>query len=102
MDEENEASLSRLPIVHVPIEEVLDLHSFPPAVTREVVESYLQEVRERGWEEVRIVHGRGKGVQRRTIRAALARHPDVVSFRDAEASRGGWGATVVRLRVSAR
>ncbi len=100
MDEENQANRERLPIVQLPIEDVLDLHSFPPSVTREVVESYLEEVRARGWTEVRIIHGRGRGVQRRTIRAALARHPDVLSFRDAQASRGGWGATIVTLRVS--
>ncbi len=84
--------------VRLPIEEVLDLHSFRPSETRDVVRSYLEEVRTRGWREVRIVHGRGRGVQRRTIRALLEGHPDVESFFDAEPSRGGWGATIVRLR----
>ncbi len=84
-------------VIVVPLEPVLDLHSFRPAETRAVVESYLEEVVARGWTEVRIVHGRGRGVQRRIIRALLKSHPAVRSFADAPAHRGGWGATVVHL-----
>ena len=84
----------------VPIEEVLDLHSFRPAETASVVEEYLLEAAARGFREVRIVHGRGIGMQRRTIRAVLARSALVEEFRDAPPGRGGWGATVALLRRS--
>jgi len=86
--------------VPVPIEEVLDLHSFRPAETASVVEEYLLEAAARGFREVRIVHGRGTGTQRRTIRSVLARSALVEEFRDAPPGRGGWGATVALLRRS--
>ena len=83
--------------VHVPIEDALDLHSFGPRDVASVVEEYLRAAHERGFREVRIVHGRGIGVQRSIVRAVLSRHLLVVSFTDAPPERGGWGATVVRL-----
>jgi DNA-nicking Smr family endonuclease len=81
----------------LPIEEVLDLHAFRPADVQDLVEEYLAACRERGFRQVRIIHGRGIGALRETVRAVLARHPAVVSFRDAEPELGGWGATVVLL-----
>ncbi|HXV75465.1 MAG TPA: Smr/MutS family protein [Candidatus Polarisedimenticolaceae bacterium] len=84
--------------IAVPIEDALDLHAFRPADVRSVVEAYLDEAVEAGFEEVRLIHGRGIGVQREIVRTLLARHPAVVEYRDAPAERGGWGATVVRLR----
>ena len=84
--------------VALEIEDSIDLHTFAPADTRLVVEGYLEEARERGFGEVRIIHGRGKGVRRRIVRSLLARHPAVREFRDAEPRRGGWGATVVILQ----
>ena len=86
--------------VRVPIEDVLDLHTFGPRDVASVVEEYLREAHERGFREVRIVHGRGIGVQRSIVRAVLSRHQLVVSFADAPPARGGWGATIVRLRDS--
>src|SRR5262245_30085459 len=68
--------------VEVPIEPVLDLHSFQPQDVASVLEEYLLEARRSGFEEVRIVHGRGIGVQREIVRAVLARTPFVISFRD--------------------
>jgi dsDNA-specific endonuclease/ATPase MutS2 len=65
-----------------------------------VVEEYLIEAAARGFREVRLIHGRGIGVQREIVRAVLSRHPAVESFTDAPPERGGWGATVVRLRAS--
>jgi dsDNA-specific endonuclease/ATPase MutS2 len=62
-----------------------------------VVEDYLEAATEKGYSEVRLIHGRGKGVQRARIQALLANHPAVESFRDAPATRGGWGATLVAL-----
>ena len=86
--------------VHVPIEDSLDLHTFGPRDVASVVEEYLREAHERGFREVRIVHGRGIGVQRSIVRAVLSRHQLVVSVADAPPARGGWGATIVRLRDS--
>jgi DNA-nicking Smr family endonuclease len=85
-------------MVTVPIGDALDLHSFRPSEIKDVVGSYLDAVCELGLREVRIIHGRGIGVQRETVRKVLERDSRVESFRDAEAPRGGWGATVVCLR----
>jgi DNA-nicking Smr family endonuclease len=92
MDEDQEDE-----VVHLPIEDVLDLHSFPPREVKAVVEEYLAECRARGFAEVRIIHGRGEGVQRAIVRSALGTSPHVQAYRDAEPERGGWGATVVFL-----
>lgn len=85
-------------IVVLPIEDAIDLHTFAPRDVASVVEEYLYEAQRRGFREVRVIHGRGKGVQRRIVRGVLSRHPAVDGFRDAPASRGGWGATVVWLK----
>jgi dsDNA-specific endonuclease/ATPase MutS2 len=85
--------------VQVPIEDSLDLHPFRPRDVRSVVESYLEEAVAAGFVEVRLIHGRGIGVQREIVRSLLSKHPDVESFADAPPGRGGWGATLVRLRV---
>jgi len=83
--------------VVLPIEDRLDLHPFRPADVRSVVEAYLVEALAAGFTEVRLIHGRGIGVQREIVRSLLAEHPAVVEFHDAPPERGGWGATVVRL-----
>jgi len=85
--------------VHVPIEDALDLHPFRPRDVSSVVESYLEEAVAAGFREVRLIHGRGIGVQREIVRSLLSKHPEVESFADAPPGRGGWGATLVRLRV---
>jgi len=84
--------------VVLPIEDWIDLHAFAPGEIASVVEEYLFQCRRRGLREVRIVHGRGTGTQRRIVRALLARHSDVVAFADASPEAGGWGATRVTLR----
>lgn len=81
----------------VPIEDVLDLHSVSPKDVGPVVEEYLSEVRRLRFVAVRIIHGRGLGVQREIVRRILERTPFVESFGDAPAEAGGWGATVVTL-----
>jgi len=86
--------------VALPIEDALDLHTFAPRDVASVVEEYLTEAAARGFREVRVIHGRGIGVQREIVRAVLQRHPVVESFADAPPERGGWGATVVRLRTT--
>lgn len=83
--------------VALPVEDWLDLHAFRPQEVAEVVAAYIEVAREAGFAEVRIVHGRGHGVLRETVRRVLARSPRVLGFSDAPPERGGWGATVVRL-----
>jgi dsDNA-specific endonuclease/ATPase MutS2 len=84
--------------VRIPITDVFDLHSVPPRDVKAVVEEYLAEAHRMGFRALRIIHGRGIGAQRETVRAVLARTAFVVDFRDAPAEAGGWGATVVTLR----
>lgn len=84
--------------IPIPITDVFDLHSVPPRDVAPIVEEYLALARERGFRFVRIVHGRGIGVQRETVRAILSRTDFVAAFRDAPPEAGGWGATIVELR----
>jgi DNA-nicking Smr family endonuclease len=86
--------------VSLPIEDSLDLHSFVPKDVRPVVDEYLKEAASRGFREVRLIHGRGIGAQRESVRGLLAGHPLVERFFDAPPERGGWGATVVVLKRS--
>jgi dsDNA-specific endonuclease/ATPase MutS2 len=83
--------------VRLPIEDAIDLHAFAPRDVKDVVASYLKAAHDAGFREVRIIHGRGIGVQREAVRALLARDPHVSSFADAPPGRGGWGATIVVL-----
>jgi len=84
--------------VAIPITDVFDLHTVPPRDVQWVVEEYLQEARRLGLHALRIIHGRGIGVQREIVRQILARTDFVADFRDAPAEAGGWGATIVTLR----
>jgi dsDNA-specific endonuclease/ATPase MutS2 len=86
--------------IRIPIEDVLDLHSVSPRDVKPVVEEYLSETYRLGFRFVRIIHGRGIGVQRETVRRVLEGTAFVESFGDAPAEAGGWGATVVTLRVN--
>lgn len=85
------------PII-IPIEDHLDLHPFQPKEIPSVVEEYLDQCKEAGFHEVRLIHGKGKGVQRNIIRALLEKHANVESFHDAALEAGSWGATVVILK----
>ena len=82
--------------MRIPIEDVLDLHTFNPRDIKSVVEEYVTAAWERGLREVRLIHGRGRGIQRGIVQQALERHPLVVEFWDAPESH--LGATVARLR----
>ncbi len=84
--------------VRIPITDVFDLHSVPPRDVKGVVEAYLEEAHKLGFRALRIIHGRGIGVQREIVRSVLAKTDFVESFRDAPAEAGGWGATIVDLR----
>lgn len=85
--------------VELPIEDALDLHAFAPRDVLSVVNEYLRAASARGLAEVRIIHGRGIGAQRRAVQELLATHPLVAHFADAPPERGGWGATIVILRT---
>jgi len=84
-------------LVVVPFSDVLDLHSIPPSMVKEVVEDYLAEAHRRRLKWVRIIHGKGIGVQREAVRSILARTKFVAKFGNAPPEAGGWGATVVTL-----
>ena len=84
--------------VRIPITDVFDLHTVPPRDVAPIVEEYLEEARRLGFKALRIVHGRGIGVQREIVRSLLAKTPFVESFSDAPLEAGGWGATIVTLR----
>ena len=84
--------------VRIPITDVFDLHSVPPRDAKAVVEEYLAEAHRLGLKALRIIHGRGIGVQREMVRAILERTSFVEGYRDAPAEAGGWGATIVTLR----
>lgn len=84
--------------VQLPIDGVLDLHTFAPRQVKEVVTDYLDACREAGVLEVRIIHGKGIGNLRRTVHALLARRADVAGYALAMPGFGSWGATIVRLK----
>jgi hypothetical protein len=84
--------------VEIPVEDSIDLHPFPPRDVPDVVDAYLEGAIEKGFSEVRLIHGRGIGVQRDRVQKLLARHPLVSGFHDAPADRGGWGATIAYLK----
>ena len=84
----------------LPIDGVLDLHTFKPRDVGELVPDYLAACRERGIFQVRIIHGKGTGQLRQYVHKILAKHPDVVSFSLDHHEYGGWGATIVHLRRS--
>jgi DNA-nicking Smr family endonuclease len=83
--------------LRIPIESEIDLHAFAPADIRSVVEEYINAAAAAGLREVRLIHGRGRGVQRGIVQAELERHPLVVAFADDTASH--LGATIAMLRV---
>jgi hypothetical protein len=84
----------------LPVDGELDLHPFSPKEIAGVVRAYIEACRQRGITELRIVHGKGIGNLRRTVHALLDRHPDVAGYRLGGHGGGGWGATVVDLRVA--
>ena len=83
--------------VALPIDGILDLHTFNPKEIKDLVPEYLHECQKRGILEVRIIHGKGRGVLRRTVHAILGRMPEVKDYRLAGLESGSWGATLVDL-----
>jgi DNA-nicking Smr family endonuclease len=85
--------------VEIEITDVFDLHTIPPREVKAVVEEYLRLAHEKGFRCVRIIHGKGIGVQREMVRSILARTPFISDWTDAPPDAGGLGATIVTLKV---
>ena len=86
--------------IELPIDGVLDLHTFNPRDLKELIPDYLAACRQRGILQVRIIHGKGIGALQRTVHSILSKHPDVISFTLDHPEYGGWGATLVKLKAS--
>ncbi len=86
----------------IPITDVFDLHSVPPRDARAILEEYLNEARGLGFTAIRIIHGRGIGVQREMVRSVLASADFVIEYGDAPPEAGGWGATIATMRPLSR
>ena len=84
-------------VIHIPIDGTLDLHMFSPIEAASVVDEYLAACIEKGIYDVKIIHGKGKGVLRRTVHAVLERHPLVLDFK-LDSGPSSWGASTVRLK----
>ncbi|MFZ5570962.1 MAG: Smr/MutS family protein [Thermodesulfobacteriota bacterium] len=84
--------------VHIPIEDVLDLHAFAPKEIPDLLHEYLEACAGSGITRLRLIHGKGTGRLKDRVRNLLGKHPLVVSFQDAAPDSGGWGATVVLLQ----
>lgn len=88
--------------IEIPIDGVLDLHTFAPRDVRAAVEAYIEEAQRGGLTALRIIHGKGIGFQRQIVRELLTSNPSVARFSDAPAEAGSWGATLVTLKSSER
>ena len=97
-DDGEEEALEAEPVV-VPIEDSIDLHHFLPREILEVVDAYIDAALEIGLSEVRLIHGRGKGVQRARVQAFLEADSRVLRWEEAPPGRGGWGATLAWLQA---
>lgn len=82
----------------IPINGVLDLHTFQPSEVRDLIPAYISECLKRDIYSVRIIHGKGQGIMRRIVQSSLRKIPEVTGFRTADEQGGGWGATIVTLR----
>jgi len=85
-------------IVRIPIENWIDLHTFSPKEIPSLLEEYLSECQKKGFKEVRIIHGKGKGVQMNIVHSFLKKSPLVESFKWAPPEAGAWGATIATFK----
>ena len=90
--------MNELEPVKIPINGMLDLHTFQPKEVKDLVPEYIAECRSKGILKVRIIHGKGTGTLQRTVYSILGKLPEVLSFQTAGEREGGWGATIVTLR----
>jgi DNA-nicking Smr family endonuclease len=84
--------------IRLPISDVLDLHTFQPKEVPDLLTDYFSECIEAGIHSVRVIHGKGKGILKHRVHSILKKNALVQSFKDAPSERGGWGATIVKLR----
>jgi DNA-nicking Smr family endonuclease len=84
--------------VKIPIEDVIDLHTFKPEEVTDLLSDYFSACTKKGIYSVRVIHGKGHGVLRRKVQKLLEKNPLVESFENAPSDAGGWGATLVELR----
>jgi DNA-nicking Smr family endonuclease len=84
--------------IEIPIDGVLDLHTFNPKEVKSLLHDYIAACREKEILSLRIIHGKGTGVLKKRVQGILKSHPDVVSFTDTPPQAGGWGATSVKLK----
>ena len=85
-------------VIQFPVEDSIDLHTFRPGEVKDLLNDYLEEANVKGFKEVRIIHGKGTGILRRTVHTVLEKHHLVQSFKDAAPEAGGWGATLAILK----
>ena len=85
-------------VIQIPIEDWIDLHTFSPKEIPYLLEDYLTECQKKGFTEVRIIHGKGRGVQRNIVHSFLKKSSLIESFQDASLEAGSWGATIVFLK----
>ncbi len=85
--------------VRIPIEDWIDLHTFSPKEIPSLLEEYLLECQKKGFKEVRIIHGKGRGVQMKIVHSFLKRSSLVQSFKSAPPEAGSWGSTIVFLKT---
>jgi DNA-nicking Smr family endonuclease len=96
--DKNDSSLDEPDPLELPIDGVLDLHTFRPREVKDLLPDYILACREKGILDIRVIHGKGTGALRRTVHSILSRLPEVASFRLAGEDTGSWGATLVKLR----
>lgn len=94
--------IDELEPIELPIDGILDLHTFQPRDVKKLIPDYIAACRHNNLLQIRIIHGKGTGTMLRTVHALLERMPEVVSFRLAHEDRSGWGATLVELRPADR
>ena len=98
----SEEDLDNEPAVKIPINGILDLHTFSPREIKNLIDDYIEECLEAGLSDIRIIHGKGKGILRDRVHSILKRHSMVTSLVQAPSEAGGWGAVLVKLKTSPR
>ena len=88
--------------IQIPIEDVLDLHTFRPQDIADLLENYFDECIKASIFSVRVIHGKGKGIQKRQVHRILQNNPTVINFEDAPPEAGGWGDNLVELKHAIR